>query len=138
MDGLEDMGEVDFPSWWQSKITTAENMIAGAKHYLEFELKEPAIDAMVDRIDDIAPEMGIDGVNEATRTYWHVIEDVDGEKGHQGVYNTKEEAEKQANRLSDMFSRSFFYVEASNSRKEPVDITLQESKSVAAKLAKQL
>jgi hypothetical protein len=80
----------------------------------------------------------IDGVNEATRTYWHVIEDVDGEKGHQGVYNTKEEAEKRADSLQDMFPRSFFYVEASNSRKEPVDITLQESKSVAAKLAKQL
>jgi hypothetical protein len=134
MDGLEDMGEVDFPSWWQSKITTAENMIAGAKHYLEFELKEPAIDAMVDRIDDIAPEMGIDGVNEATRTYWHVIEDVGGEKGHQGVYDTKEEAEKTVDSLSDMFPKSFFYVEASNSEKEPVDITLEENLDIEAKV----
>jgi hypothetical protein len=40
--------EVDFPAWWQSKITTAKNMISSAKHYLEFELKEPQIDAMVD------------------------------------------------------------------------------------------
>ena len=55
MDGLEGMGEVDLPAWWQSKITTAKNMISGAKHYLEFELKEPAIDDMVDRMDDIAP-----------------------------------------------------------------------------------
>jgi len=47
MDSVEGMGEVDFPAWWQSKITTAKNMISGAKHYLEFELKEPAIDAMV-------------------------------------------------------------------------------------------
>jgi hypothetical protein len=198
MDEFEGKGEVDFPHWWQSKIINAKSNLVGAKHYLDFEIKEPAIDAVVDRISDVAPEMEIDdesmmenigkdeilagkiakalkdmvnkdasdqhnlkqarialnkgnmdaakkiakpyidGVNEATRTYWHVIEDVDGEKGHQGVYNTKEEAEKQANRLSDMFSRSFFYVEASNSRKEPVDITLQESKSVAAKLAKQL
>ncbi len=53
MDDLEDMGEVDFPSWWQSKITTAENMIAGAKHYLEFELKEPAIDAFVSMSDEL-------------------------------------------------------------------------------------
>ena len=49
MNGLEDMGgEVDLPSWWQSKITTAKNMISSAKHYLEFELKEPSVDAMVD------------------------------------------------------------------------------------------
>jgi hypothetical protein len=40
-------GEVDFPAWWQAKITTAKNMVSSAKHYLEFELKEPEIDAMV-------------------------------------------------------------------------------------------
>ena len=49
MDNLENMGgEIDFPHWWQSKIITAKNMISSAKHYLDFELKEPAIDAMVD------------------------------------------------------------------------------------------
>jgi hypothetical protein len=92
---------------------------------LDFELKEPAIDAVVDRISDVAPEMEIDGVNEAAKTYWHVIEDVDQEKGHQGVYDTKEEAEKRADSLQDMFPRSFFYVEASSSEAEPVDITLE-------------
>jgi len=46
MDSFEGAGEVDFPHWWQSKINTAKNMIDGAKHYLEFELKEPTIDAM--------------------------------------------------------------------------------------------
>jgi hypothetical protein len=273
MDEFEGKGEVDFPHWWQSKIINAKSNLVGAKHYLDFEAKEPAIDAMVgvasdeEILDDEAPMMEsaydyvknpkeyvalqlsdffrvpkdklmsfnldgtdnidaltkalnstsnqgtemylkmsmksaqehfdssmmnedevtkvdklaaaiqkalnknksaedqnnikqarkamndgnieaakkiakpyIDGVNEATRTYWHVIEDVDGEKGHQGVYNTKEEAEKRADSLQDMFPRSFFYVEASNSKKEPVDITLEESKpkSIAAKLAKQL
>jgi len=48
VDGFEYKGEVDFPHWWQSKIITAKNMISGAKHYLDFELKEPQIDAMVD------------------------------------------------------------------------------------------
>jgi len=140
MDEFEGKGEVDFPHWWQSKIINAKSNLVGAKHYLDFETKEPAIDAVVDRISDVAPEMEIDGVNEATRTYWHVIEDVDGERGHQGVYGTKEEAEKRAGSLQDMFPRSFFYVEASNSKKEPVDITLEESKpkSIAEKLAKQL
>jgi hypothetical protein len=47
VDQFEGSQEVDFPSWWQSKITTAKNMISSAKHYLEFELEEPKIDAMV-------------------------------------------------------------------------------------------
>ena len=64
MDNLEGQGEIDFPSWWQSKITTAKNMISGAKHYLEFELKEPAVDAVVDRLSDITPEVEIDVVDD--------------------------------------------------------------------------
>lgn len=65
VDQFEGPQEVDFPAWWQSKITTAKNMISSAKHYLEFELKEPQIDAMVnvaaqeDVIDEkLKPSMG--------------------------------------------------------------------------------
>jgi len=47
VDQFEGQGEVDFPAWWQSKVTKACSMISSAKHYLEFELKEPEIDAMV-------------------------------------------------------------------------------------------
>jgi hypothetical protein len=47
VDQFEGEQEVDFPAWWQSKITTAKNMISSAKHYLKFELEEPKIDAMV-------------------------------------------------------------------------------------------
>jgi hypothetical protein len=54
VDQFEGEQEVDFPAWWQSKITTAKNMVSSAKHYLEFELKEPQIDAMV----DVASEEG--------------------------------------------------------------------------------
>jgi len=54
VDQFENGQEVDFPAWWQSKITTAKNMISSAKHYLEFELEEPKIDAMV----DVASEEG--------------------------------------------------------------------------------
>jgi hypothetical protein len=64
VDGFEGQGEVDFPAWWQSKITNAKTAIVGAKHYLDFEIKEPAIDAVVDRIDDIAPEMEVDVVDD--------------------------------------------------------------------------
>jgi hypothetical protein len=45
VDQFEGEGEVDFPAWWQNKINTAKNMIGSAKSYLEFELKEPMIDA---------------------------------------------------------------------------------------------
>jgi len=57
VDQFEGKGEVDFPAWWQAKITTAKNMVSSAKHYLEFELKEPEIDAMVDiaAAEDIIP-----------------------------------------------------------------------------------
>ena len=47
MDGFEGEQEVDFPAWLQSKITTAKNMMSSVKHSLEFELKEPQIDAVV-------------------------------------------------------------------------------------------
>jgi hypothetical protein len=59
LEELEETGqEIDFPAWWQSKITTAKNMISGAKHYLDFELKEPAIDATVDALTGEEPHMG--------------------------------------------------------------------------------
>ncbi len=54
VDQFENGQEVDFPAWWQAKITTAKNMMSSAKHYLDFELKEPQIDAMV----DVASEEG--------------------------------------------------------------------------------
>jgi hypothetical protein len=60
IDQFEGPQEVDFPGWWQAKITTARNMISSAKHYLEFELEEPKIDAMVDvasKEDAIGEEM---------------------------------------------------------------------------------
>jgi len=53
VDGFEGQGEVDFPAWWQAKITTAQNNMVSAKHYLDFEIKEPQIDAVVDVVDDI-------------------------------------------------------------------------------------
>ena len=50
VDQFEGPGEVDFPAWWQSKITNAASMISSAKHYLEFELKEPKVDAAIDAL----------------------------------------------------------------------------------------
>jgi len=50
VDGFENKGEVDFPAWWQSKVTTSMNNMVSAKHYLDFELKEPTIDVAVDTL----------------------------------------------------------------------------------------
>ena len=36
--------EFDFPHWWQAKIIKAKEALVSAKHYLDFELKEPSID----------------------------------------------------------------------------------------------
>ena len=52
VDQFEGKGEVDFPAWWQSKITSAKTMLSGAKHYLEFELNEPQVDAIVNSFFD--------------------------------------------------------------------------------------
>jgi len=69
VDQFEGEGEVDFPAWWQAKITTAKNMVSSAKHYLEFELREPEIDAMVGvaAAEDIIPNVPTEPLEEAQR-----------------------------------------------------------------------
>jgi len=53
MDSFEGKGEVDLPSWWQAKIINSADALVSAKHYLDFELKEPQVDAMVDVAQDV-------------------------------------------------------------------------------------
>ena len=38
-------GEVDLPQWWQEKVIKSKSMLVAAKHYLDFEMKEPSVDA---------------------------------------------------------------------------------------------
>ena len=64
----------------------------------------------------------VEEVNE--NMYYHVLEDGgNGNIGHQGVYDTQEEAQNRADELADMFSNSEFYVEASDSEDEPYSVT---------------
>lgn len=59
LEEYDEMGqEVDFPAWWQSKITVAKENLDGAKHYLEFEINEPKIDAAIDMMTGEEPHMG--------------------------------------------------------------------------------
>ena len=59
IEELEETGqEIDFPAWWQAMITDSKEKMVKSKHYLDFELKEPAIDAAVDALTGEAPHMG--------------------------------------------------------------------------------
>ena len=57
VDHFEGEQEIDFPHWWQAKVIEAKNLLISAKHYLDFETKEPQLDAMV----DVASEEGAIG-----------------------------------------------------------------------------
>ena len=65
VDKFEGKGEVDFPHWWQAKIIKSKDMLVSAKHYLDFEVNEPQIDAMVDVAseEDVIDENAI-GIND--------------------------------------------------------------------------
>lgn len=78
---------------------------------------------------DMAMEEGSFNPMKSKKLYYHVLEDGGyGRIGHQGYYNTEEEAKKRAADLQDMFPKSFFYVEAYPSKKEPVTVTMESSK----------
>jgi hypothetical protein len=60
MDKYDDMPvEVDFPHWWQSKVTKAKDMISAAHHYLEGEEQVAQIDAVMDTINEEKPLLNI-------------------------------------------------------------------------------
>ena len=51
--------QVDFPNWWQQKVMMAREYMSKATHYLEFETKEPEIDA---QIDNAPPEVDLEEI----------------------------------------------------------------------------
>jgi hypothetical protein len=60
MDKYDDMPvEVDFPHWWQSKVTKAKDMISSAHHYLQGEEQVAQIDAVMDTINEEKPLLNI-------------------------------------------------------------------------------
>ena len=77
---------------------------------------------------DMSMEEGSFNPMKSKKLYYHVLEDGGyGRIGHQGYYNTEEEAKKRAADLQDMFPKSFFYVEAYPSKKEPVTVTMESN-----------
>ena len=63
LDQFDNMGEVDLPSWWQSKIFKAKEAVVGAQEYLDFELNEPQIDAVVDANTRVVNDDNVEAID---------------------------------------------------------------------------
>jgi hypothetical protein len=60
-----------------------------------------------------------------SKSFYHVIEDCGlGQIGSHGWYKTLEEAQKEADRLQSYFPESYFSVFQSDSKREPVIVTI--------------
>jgi len=57
------------------------------------------------------------------KTYYHVIEQFRDCYGWQGFFSTWEEAEKEKERLQNLFEKSNLYVHIDSSKREPNFIT---------------
>ena len=85
LDDMEGEGEVDLPSWWQSKVYKAKEAIVGAAEYLDFELKEPAIDAVVDKVAPL--DINVDPLGETVEDYITSVDDLTEIEIPSGVLN---------------------------------------------------
>jgi hypothetical protein len=83
---------------------------------------------MINNLADLEMNEGSFNPMKGKKMYYHVLEDGGyGRIGHQGYYNTPEEAQKRVDTLSDMFPRSEFYIEAYPTTKEPVTVTMESN-----------
>ena len=83
---------------------------------------------MINNLADLEMNEGSFNPMKGKKMYYHVLEDGGyGRIGHQGYYDTPEEAQKRVDTLSDMFPRSEFYIEAYPTTKEPVTVTMESN-----------
>ena len=77
IDSIDNMGEIDFPHWWQAKITLAKNYLEGAKDYLEGalsvgnedgEMEEGTTYAGKDAVDDAQKDPKFGSLSGAGKT----------------------------------------------------------------------
>ena len=102
LDDMEGEGEVDLPSWWQAKIFKAKEAIVGAAEYLNFELKEPAIDAVVDKIEPL--EIEVDPLGETVEDYITSVDDLTEKKD----MDKSKVAEKILAKIKEGLPKGFF------------------------------
>jgi hypothetical protein len=126
VDQFEGEQEVDFPHWWQSKIIKAKDMLVSAKHYLDFEIKEPQINAMV---DVAAQEDVIDEKLKPSMGAGAYVDDFRQSDAPQFKGKSKKKKNKMAVAA---------YLSAKDKIKEAILAKLQESKGEYAKIEKQI
>jgi hypothetical protein len=102
LDDMEGEGEVDLPSWWQSKIYKAKEAIVGAAEYLDFELKEPAIDAVVDTVEPL--EIEVDPLGETVEDKITSVDDLTEKKD----MDKSKAADKIIAKLKEGLPKGFF------------------------------
>jgi hypothetical protein len=126
VDQFEGGQEVDFPHWWQAKIIQAKSMLVSAKHYLDFEIKEPQIDAMV---DVAAQEDVIDEKLKPSMGAGAYVDDF--RKSDAPQFKGKSKAKKNKMAVAA-------YLSAKDKIKEAILAKLQESKGEYAKIEKEI
>jgi len=126
VDQFEGEQEVDFPHWWQAKIIQAKSMLVSAKHYLDFEIKEPQIDAMV---DVAAQEDVIDEKLKPSMGAGAYVDDF--RKSDAPQFKGKSKAKKNKMAVAA-------YLSAKDKIKEAVLAKLQESEGEYAKIEKEI
>ena len=102
LDDMEGEGEVDLPSWWQAKIFKAKEAIVGAAEYLDFELKEPAIDAVVDTVEPL--DIEVDPLGETVEDYITSVDDLTEKKDME----KSKVAERILNKIKEGLPKGFF------------------------------
>ena len=130
LDRYDDMeGEVDFPHWWQSKITKAKSMLQSAYDYLDGEERISQIDAIMEKeeklpVNDIKKAIkallkkeggaaGLAPILKLAKDFDNVtqidVEDIldndmkDVEKHRDGDYILKETGQEVAKKNMDMY-----------------------------------
>jgi hypothetical protein len=58
IDSVDNMGEIDFPHWWQAKIILAKNYLDGAKDYLDGALSVGNEDGELEEVGQVLDKTG--------------------------------------------------------------------------------
>jgi Skp family chaperone for outer membrane proteins len=133
-------GEVDFPHWWQKKVTLAREYISSAQHYLEAEEKQPMIDALAlqegvfDQFDALPPGRGNLDFNDILYLRGAVADLKD--EIAQLYRDMEQEAEPEGGPMADMYGNLLNKAEEKLYRmqKQIADYDMNEGKQTEAEL----
>ena len=133
-------GEVDFPHWWQKKVTLARQYVSSAQHYLEAEEKQPMIDALAlqegvfDQFDALPPGRGNLDFNDILYLRGAVADLKD--EIAQLYRDMEQEAEPEGGPMADMYGNLLNKAEEKLYRmqKQIADYDMNEGKQTEAEL----